>query len=48
MALSAVQVDSPMALIRAAAWHNSLARMGLHLPLFVVHDLGSRRAWPSN
>ncbi len=46
MALSAVQVDSPMALIRAAAWHNSLARMGLHLPLFVVHDLGALLSAP--
>lgn len=29
-----------MAIVRAAAWSNSLARMGLHLPLFVIHDLG--------
>jgi hypothetical protein len=40
MALSAVQVDNPMALVRAASWTNALARLGLHLPLFVVHDLG--------
>jgi hypothetical protein len=40
MALSHVQVDTPMALVRAAAWCNSLARMGVHLPLFVVHDVG--------
>jgi len=40
MALSAVQVDNPMALVRAASWTNALGRLGLHLPLFVVHDLG--------
>ncbi|HET6613014.1 MAG TPA: hypothetical protein VFG83_13545 [Kofleriaceae bacterium] len=40
MALSHVSVDSAMALVRAAAWHNALARLGLHLPLCVVHDLG--------
>src|SRR5690242_20459659 len=40
MALSHVQVDTPMALVRAAAWTNSLSRMGVHLPLFVVHDIG--------
>ncbi len=40
MTLSAVQLDSPMAMMRAAAWHNALARVGVHLPLFVVHDLG--------
>src|SRR5512140_3255519 len=40
MALSHVQTDTPMALVRAAAWCNSLMRMGVHLPLFVIHDLG--------
>ncbi len=40
MVLSQVQVESPMAIVRAAAWSNSLARMGVHLPLFVVHDIG--------
>src|SRR5215813_14177220 len=40
MALSHVQVDTPMALVRAAAWCNSLMRMGVHLPLFVIHDIG--------
>jgi hypothetical protein len=41
LALSHVLVDSPMAMVRAAAWANALARMGVHLPLFVVHDLGA-------
>src|SRR5687768_8770470 len=40
MALSHVQTDTPMAIVRASAWSNSLARMGVHLPLFVVHDIG--------
>src|ERR1051325_7360867 len=44
MALSHVQVDTPMALVRAAAWSNSLMRMGVHLPLFVIHDLGVMRS----
>ena len=40
MALSHVQVDTPMAIVRAAAWANSLSRMGVNLPLFLVHDIG--------
>ncbi|HET9992484.1 MAG TPA: hypothetical protein VFQ65_28320 [Kofleriaceae bacterium] len=40
MALSHVQTDTPMALVRAAAWSNSLSRMGVNLPLFVIHDIG--------
>ena len=40
MALSHVQAESPMALVRAAAWHNALARTGISLPLFVVFDIG--------
>ncbi len=40
MALSHVQVETPMAVVRAAAWSNSLARMGVYLPLFVIHDIG--------
>lgn len=40
LALVQVRVDSPMAIIRAAAWHNAISRLGIHLPLFVIHDLG--------
>src|SRR6478609_4752985 len=40
MVLSHVQSDTPMALVRAAAWSNSLSRMGINLPLFVIHDIG--------
>jgi hypothetical protein len=46
MVLSQVQVDSPMALVRASAWCNSLGRMGVHLPLFVVHDVGALLSVP--
>jgi len=41
MALSQVNLPSPMAMVRAASWHNVLAGMGAPLPLFVVHDLGA-------
>ena len=40
MVLSHVQTDTPMAIVRAAAWSNSLSRMGVHLPLFLIHDIG--------
>jgi hypothetical protein len=40
MVLSQVQSENPMAPVRAASWHNSLQRMGVHLPLFLLHDLG--------
>ncbi len=40
MALSHVQVETPMAIVRASAWSNSLMRMGVHLPLFLIHDVG--------
>jgi hypothetical protein len=40
LALSHVQVDNPMAPVRAAAWFNTISRLGIHLPLFVIHDVG--------
>ena len=40
LALSHVETVNPMALVRAASWHNTLGRLGLHLPLFVIHDVG--------
>jgi hypothetical protein len=46
MVLSAVQVESPLAMMRAAVWNNALARVGVHLPLFVVHDLGVLLSMP--
>jgi hypothetical protein len=38
--LSRVSVPNPMGVVRAASWHNHMLRLGLPLPLFVVHDLG--------
>jgi hypothetical protein len=40
LALSRVSLANPMALTRAASWHNHLHRLGVSLPLVVVHDLG--------
>ena len=40
LALSHVQVDSPMAIVRAASWKNAMGRLGIYLPFFVVHDIG--------
>lgn len=40
LALSCVRVENPMALLRAAQWRNSLAKVGLGVPFFAVHDLG--------
>lgn len=40
MALSQVRSESPMAPVRAAAWFNAIARLGIQLPLFLVHDFG--------
>jgi hypothetical protein len=40
LALSCVRIENPMALLRAAQWRNSLAKVGLGVPFFAVHDLG--------
>lgn len=40
MALSQLEGTGALALMRAVAWHNSLARLGFAVPLVVVHDLG--------
>jgi hypothetical protein len=40
LALAHAQVANPMSLVRAAAWANAIGRLGLHLPLFIIHDLG--------
>ena len=41
MALSCVQMDNPMAILRAAHWRNALSKVGLPVPFFAVHDLGA-------
>jgi hypothetical protein len=40
LALSHVRTQNPMAAVRAAAWANTMGRLGVHLPLFIVHDVG--------
>ncbi|MBI4950716.1 MAG: hypothetical protein HY908_01670 [Myxococcales bacterium] len=40
LALSQVRPHSATAALRAARWHADLVRLGVVLPLFVVHDLG--------
>jgi hypothetical protein len=40
LALSRVRIEDPLGRVRAAAWWNRLARLGLPVPLCVVHDLG--------
>jgi hypothetical protein len=41
LALSCVQVDNPMAILRAAHWRNALSKVGLPVPFWAVHDVGS-------
>ncbi|MCK5800310.1 MAG: hypothetical protein KAI47_24135 [Deltaproteobacteria bacterium] len=40
LVLSPVALDNAMGMVRAAAWHNTMLRLGVPLPLFVIHDLG--------
>jgi hypothetical protein len=44
--LSAVRASSPAFALRAVRWWRDLARLGVHLPLFVVHDVGLLYAIP--
>jgi len=41
LGLSCVRVDNPMAMVRAAAWRNALVRVGISVPFWAVHDIGS-------
>src|SRR6478735_3612190 len=40
LVLGHVRVQNPMGVVRAAAWSNRMGRLGVHLPLFLVHDVG--------
>ncbi len=40
LALSELDGVGPMAMMRAVAWHNVLARLGIAVPLVVLHDIG--------
>jgi hypothetical protein len=44
--LSGVRAASPMMIVRSLRWYRDLARLGLHLPLFIVHDVGLLYASP--
>lgn len=46
LALSAVRAATPMMIVRAIRWYRDLARLGLHLPFFIVHDFGLLYAAP--
>jgi hypothetical protein len=46
LALSGVRAATPMMVVRAVRWYRDLARLGLHLPFFLVHDLGLLYAAP--
>jgi len=46
LALSHVTTANPMAMVRAASWHNLMARFGVRVPLFLVHDLGALFSQP--
>lgn len=46
LALSGVRAASPMMVVRAIRWYRDLARLGLHLPFFLVHDFGLLYAAP--
>lgn len=46
LALSGVRAASPMMVVRAVRWYRDLARLGLHLPFFMVHDFGMLYAAP--
>src|SRR5215468_7663224 len=46
LALSVVRAASPMMIVRTLRWYRDLARLGVHLPLFLVHDVGLLYAAP--
>lgn len=46
LALSVVRPGSPMLVLRAVRWWRDLGRLGVHVPLFVAHDLGLLYAAP--
>lgn len=46
LALSGLRAASPMMVVRAIRWYRDLARLGIRLPFFVVHDFGLLYAAP--
>jgi hypothetical protein len=47
MLLSGLHVKTPMMMVRSIRWYRDLARLGISLPLFVVHDIGHLYASPA-
>jgi len=47
LALSVVRPLGPMLVLRAIKWQSDLARLGLTLPFFLVHDIGLLYAAPA-
>ncbi len=47
LALSHATAHRPL-LLRAIGWHNRLSRLGIHLPLFLTHDLGLLLTTPAS
>ncbi|MCL2725194.1 MAG: hypothetical protein FWD69_12230 [Polyangiaceae bacterium] len=46
LVFSVVRANSPMMVMRAVRWYHDLARLGLQLPFFMVHDFGLLYAAP--
>ena len=46
LALSVVRAATPTMVVRALRWYRDLARLGIHLPFFLVHDIGLLYAAP--
>jgi hypothetical protein len=46
--LSGVRAGAPMMMVRALRWYRDLAKLGIVLPLFLVHDFGLLYAAPKD
>jgi hypothetical protein len=44
--LSNVRAAAPMMMVRALRWYRDLGKLGVHLPLYLVHDVGLLYAAP--
>jgi hypothetical protein len=44
--VSNVRAAAPMMMVRALRWYRDLGKLGIHLPLFLVHDVGLLFAAP--
>ncbi len=48
LALSGVRARAPTLSALALRWYRDLARLGIHVPFFLVHDLGLLYAAPKD